>query len=139
MLVLTSHPTKRLYIVGAFENEIADTAWCVHGRSTAQPDPRFSCNAEETDTRLWLHAYFQKILVISPDTDLYHIGVPLQCAIHKEVVVQVSLVNSVLLSQPDLFWTLSLTQNALLAAFTKGHALNSTSTSFNDIHDHTHS
>ena len=28
------------------------------------------------------------------------------------------------LSQPDLIWTFSLTQNALLAAFTKGHTLN---------------
>ena len=43
----------------------------------AQPDPLFASNAEETDTRVWLHA--TQILILSPDTDVYFIGLPLQC------------------------------------------------------------
>ena len=37
-------------------------------------------NSEETDLRIWLHckyAYGTKKLVYSPDTDIYHIGLPL--------------------------------------------------------------
>ena len=89
---------QKLYIAGAFENELADTAWYIqHGSKNLQPDPTFNSNAEETDTRIWLHARktpHNKILVISPDTDVYHIGLPLQCAIQKQVIVQVSPVNS---------------------------------------------
>ena len=44
------------------------------------------CNAEETDTRIWLHVKqtdFQNILVISPDTDVYN----------KNIIVQVNPMN----------------------------------------------
>ena len=62
-----------------------------------QLDPLFLSNAEETDTRLWLHVRqtrHQKILIMSPDTDVYMIGLPLEHAQSKEVVVQVSKHNS---------------------------------------------
>ena len=35
-------------------------------------------NAEEVDTRIWLHASksdAKKLLIFSPDTDTYHIGI----------------------------------------------------------------
>ena len=62
-----------------------------------QPDPVFLNNAEETDTRIWLHVQQTrntKILVLSPDTDVYMIGMPLECAKSKEVIVQVSKHNA---------------------------------------------
>ena len=34
------------------------------------------------------------VLVMSPDTDIYHIGLPLQCVTQKQIIVQVSAVNS---------------------------------------------
>jgi DNA-directed RNA polymerase subunit M/transcription elongation factor TFIIS len=42
--------------------------------------PHLESNSEETDLRVWLHckhAYGSKILIYSPDTDIYHIGLPL--------------------------------------------------------------
>ena len=84
---------QTLYVAGAFDGDITDTAWFVHGQDSPQPDPRFTCVAEETDTRLWLHVRNTKchrILIMSPDTDVYNIGLPLPCVREKEVVVQVS-------------------------------------------------
>ena len=49
-------------------------------------------NAEETDTRIWLHVLqssAQRILVLSPDTDTYHIGLPLLPP-GKEIIIQLS-------------------------------------------------
>ena len=48
--------------------------------STSQCDHYLTCNAEESDTRIWLHvvnSIGMKKLVLSPDTDVYHIGLPL--------------------------------------------------------------
>ena len=76
---LASH--QSMYIAGAFENDIADTVWFVTQSNSLQPHPSFSCNAEETDTRLWVHVRktdCTKILVMSPDTDVFIIGLALQ-------------------------------------------------------------
>ena len=114
------HENETLYVAGGFDEPITDTAWYTRveeGRGVKQPDPAGICNAEETDTRIWLHVKntaYKRILVVSPDTDIYHIGLPLQ-QLCKEVVVQVSPINSqelkyrhmtalskVLLNDPDL-------------------------------------
>lgn len=93
---LSSH--QKFYVAGAFAEHIANTSWFVEGScSSPQPDPAFSCNAEETDTMLWLHAkktHCSKILVLSPDTDVYMIGLPLQCTREKDIIVQISDMNS---------------------------------------------
>ena len=88
---------QTLYVAGAHDENLVDSAWFVTGRHSPQPDPSYTCNGEEADTRLWLHAKqtrYSKILVLSPDTDVYHIGLPLQCTSEKEIIVQVSAVNS---------------------------------------------
>ena len=57
-----------------------------------QPHPNYSSNVEETDTRLWLHVKnttCRHILVLSPDTDIYHIGLPLSLE-NKQILTQVS-------------------------------------------------
>ena len=92
---LSSHQT--FYVAGAFAEPLANTTWFVQGNSSPQPDPMYSCTAEETDTRLWLHAKqtpCNQILVLSPDTDVYIIGLPLQCTQDKEIIVQISNMNS---------------------------------------------
>ena len=89
-------PHQSLFIAGAFEDNLVNTTWFVKGQDRPQPHPAFTCNAEETDTRLWLHAKnttSKEILVISPDTDVYHIGLPLSCARQKEVIIQLSEAN----------------------------------------------
>ncbi len=92
---LSSH--QKCYIAGSFDGDVSDTAWFVHGNSPAQPDPAYTCNAEETDTRLWLHvrkSNAHRILICSPDTDGYHIGLPLHSIQEKQVIVQISARNS---------------------------------------------
>ena len=49
-------------------------------------------NTEETDTRIWLHVLnstAQRIFILSPDTDTYHISLPLLPP-GKEVIIQLS-------------------------------------------------
>ena len=90
-------PHQTLFVGRAFEGNLVDTAWFVQGQDSPQPHPAFSCNAMETDTRLWLHAKNtrqNKILVISPDTNVYHIGLPLLCSKGKEVVVQLNEISN---------------------------------------------
>ena len=92
---LSSH--QKFYVAGAFAEQLANTSWFVEGNNSPQPDPAYSCNAEETDTMLWLHAKrtnCNKILVLSPDTDVYMIGLPLQCTQDKDIIVQISDMNS---------------------------------------------
>ena len=88
---------QRCYVAGAFDGAITDTAWFVQGNNTAQPGPALICNTEETHTRIWLHvkqSRANKILIKSPDTDVYHIGLPLECISRKQVVIQISPINS---------------------------------------------
>lgn len=90
-------PNQKCIVAGAFDGHIAATAWFVQGRQSPQPDPSYACNAEETDTRIWLHlkqTTADKILVVSPDTDVYHIGLPLQSINRKEVIIQINPINS---------------------------------------------
>ncbi len=82
--------SQTLYVAGGFDGPIADTAWYVCGAAQPQPDPRYACNAEEADTRVWLHirqTAHTRILLMSPDTDVYHIGLGLNNG-DKHVFVQ---------------------------------------------------
>ena len=73
----------------------SQTVWYTKGSCQSQPEPDLFSNAEETDSRIWLHAErSKKILVLSSDTDVYHIGLPLHCATAKEILVQLNPVNS---------------------------------------------
>ena len=74
-------PEQTLYLAGCFEEELVDTAWFTCGNNKPQPQPTFKCTSEEADTRLWFHAsktIHHRIIIISPDTDVYHIGLPLR-------------------------------------------------------------
>ena len=85
------------YVAGHLNGQAGDIAWFVCGHDMPQPEPVYNCQAEETDTRLWLHATkcpHQNILILSPDTDVYHIGLPLPCVRTKQIIVQVSAINS---------------------------------------------
>ena len=62
-----------------------------------QCDNALSCNAEESDTRIWLHVINSagtKKLVLSPDTDIYHIGLPIITTTEFDIVVQLSSFSS---------------------------------------------
>lgn len=90
-------PNQKLYVIGAFTEQLTNTCWFVEGNHGPEPDPVFSCNGEEADTMIWLHAtktHCSKITVLSADTDVYMIGLPLQCSLDKDIIVQVSNINS---------------------------------------------
>ena len=87
---------QTLYVAGGFNGLISDTAWYVQGNGRPQPDPQYTCNAEEADTRVWLHirhTAHTRVLLMSPDTDVYHIGPALNTG-DKHILVQVSPLNS---------------------------------------------
>lgn len=87
---------QTLYVSGAFSGEIIDTAWFVTSTNQPEPDPQFSCNAEEANTKLWLHAHktpYDRILMITPDTDVYMVGLCLNCTKSKEIIAQINPYN----------------------------------------------
>ena len=60
--------------------------------------PMLVCNAEESDTRVWLHVVHSaghKKLLFSPDTDVYHIGLTVISPSECDVYVQLSPLSSV--------------------------------------------
>ena len=86
---------QRLIVAGGFQGDLVDTAWCVDERGIPQPEPQFSNNAEETDTRIWRHirqSTETNCLVVSPDTDVYMIGLPLDHE-EKNIIIQINPLN----------------------------------------------
>ena len=86
---------QTLYVAGCFDR---GTAWYTYISclENAQPEPLYHSNAEETDTRIWLHAkktIHSKIHIMSPDTDVYHIGLPM-CFNNKEIMISLSAMTS---------------------------------------------
>ena len=94
-------------------------------------DPKYETCAIEADMRIWRHVAVvdaQKILVYSPDTDVYNIGVAVsQKFSPKEVIVQINVphsrdlryvhilnIKTALENDPDIA---SLPQDHLLAIF----------------------
>jgi hypothetical protein len=85
---------QKLILAGCFSGPVEHTAWAVTSNDIPQPLPEFSTDAEETDMRIWRPALLsnsQHILVHSPDTDVYNIGLRLMPDISKQVVVQLNL------------------------------------------------
>ena len=87
---------SRFTLAGCFSGVEENQAWEVTTRG-AQPVPTLSCGAEEADTRVWLHVLRSpgtRKQVCSPDTDVYHIGLPLMYNQPMEVFVRVSMFSS---------------------------------------------
>ncbi|CAG2213915.1 unnamed protein product [Mytilus edulis] len=79
-----------LVTAGGFDNEFKDKALCSkHGSITEYFDA--AGDHEEADTRVWLHAVTSSainIIIYSPDTDVYFIGLPILKNINKSIFVQ---------------------------------------------------
>ncbi len=59
---------------------VRETAYSVIAFGTPEPEPNLRTNADEGDLRVWLHSKqstANKKLIFSPDTDVYHIGLPI--------------------------------------------------------------
>ncbi len=88
--------SQKLVLAGCYEGHAEDQAWEVT-TSDCQPNPVLSSSAEEADTRVWLHVLHSagmRKLVYSPDTDVYHIGLPVVCSTGHDVYVQLSTLTS---------------------------------------------
>ena len=105
---LQDHPM--LYVAGDFDGHLTETVWYVQGNSQPQPDPAYTCNAEETDTKIWLHVKqctHRLILLLCPDTDVYfHLNItnislyrPMNCKVH---FLDMSATYQSISNRPDL-------------------------------------
>ena len=89
---LRSH--QKIVVAGGFDGKWRDKAFSIKRGQAPTWEPSLSSNHEEGDSRVWLHAFSSgkaQVLIYSPDTDTYHIGLPLlEKYIHTEVTVQLA-------------------------------------------------
>ena len=67
-------PTQKFVTAGGLQGDLTEKAMFVTKQTPLMVDERQTSNAEESDTRIWLHVIHSRKLVLSPDTDVYHIG-----------------------------------------------------------------
>lgn len=95
-MILSSEDGQKLFIAGAGQEQDRDVAWFTSSDGIEYSVPELKCNAEEADTRVWLHANYMargKKLIFSPDTDVYHVGFTNVDLSQSEVIVQLSVVG----------------------------------------------
>ena len=73
---------QKFYVGGSSDGDDRDKVWYMYVSSNGieKIAIEMTANAEETDTRIWMHvtkSHGTKKLVFSPDTDVYHIGLTL--------------------------------------------------------------
>ncbi len=99
---------QSIIVAGAFKGEKQNCAMIVNCNECSVID-KFKCNHEETDSRIWFHVNnidSKTILIYSPDTDVYHIGLPL-CT-DKDITIE--LCNTF---KKEEYLSLSAMRNAL--------------------------
>ena len=86
---------KNLIIAGCFSGDGQDEAWIITGGvAIPQRLTPFNSNAMEADMRVWRHAtmtQYDHIVIYSPDTDVYNIGLIIPACRSKHIVVQINL------------------------------------------------
>ena len=101
-------PPQKFVTAGGLEDDLRNKALTVTSASQPQTDPCLTSNAEESDSRIWLHVLNSggtKKLVLSPDTDVFHIGLPIVAQTDLDVIVRLSPFSSLeqrLLNLPAL-------------------------------------
>ena len=71
---------QTLSTAGGFLGQERSLCWSVQRHGQPQPLLYLRSNAEETDLRIWLHctrSAGSRKMLYSPDTDVYHIGLPI--------------------------------------------------------------
>ena len=82
-----------MYVSGSHEGPKADKAYYATPSSTYNEEPNLESNAEEADTRVWLHVVKssgRRVMIYSPDTDVLHIGLLVANTITKDIRIQTS-------------------------------------------------
>ena len=116
-LLLREH--QRLVISGCLSGENENYAWILSSNELVPEQTAvYHTNAEEADNRIWRHAsqsWATKILIYSPDTDTYNIGLGLLQDNNKQYLIQLNVfraskkkylslnnLQTTLLNDPDL-------------------------------------
>jgi len=90
--------TQKLVISGSFSGFNEDDAQIITANELVpEHSTLYHTNAEEADNRMWRHAcqsWATRILIYSPDTDTYNIGLGLLNSTAKQFSVQLSVVHS---------------------------------------------
>ena len=89
--------SQKLVIAGCFSGDGENNAWCICSSGIPEIVPQYECNAEEADTRMWRHAVkcsSERILIYSPDTDVYNIGLNLIQETPKQYIIQLNVPHS---------------------------------------------
>ena len=84
---------QKMYVSRSNEGAKADKAYYATTSSTYNEEPTVESNAEEADTRVWLHVVKssgRRVLIYSPDTDVLHIGLLVTNTIIKDIRIQTS-------------------------------------------------
>ena len=110
---------QNVVIAGCLSGEGENNAWAIcSSEAIAEPLPQYQSNAEEADNRIWRHAiqsWATNILIYSPDTDVYNIGLGLITQTIKQYIIQLNVpqaaekrylllnnLHTALLNDPDL-------------------------------------
>ena len=95
---------QRLLIAGCFTGDGEDLAWLIYTNEiTAERPLQYCSNAEEADNRMWRHATqspASDVLIYSPDTDAYNIGLHLVNQTSKNYIIQLNVPHA--LEKKDL-------------------------------------
>ena len=86
---------QRLILGGCFDG--ARDAWLIDTGVVPMPTEVYRSNASEADFRVWRHAVCspsKNILLYSPDTDVYNIGLKFAGLAHKEFIVQLNVIHA---------------------------------------------
>ena len=90
--------TQKLVISGCFSGENENDAWSLSlNEPISTLTTLYHSNAEESDNRMWRHAYqvwASRILIYSPDTDTYNIGLGLVSNTTKQFVIQLNVLHA---------------------------------------------
>ena len=89
---------QKLILSGCFSGKNEDNAWVICGDGLIPEQIQsYNSNAEEADNRIWRHAaksQATRILIYSPDTDTYNIGLSLIKGTNKEYIIQINVLHS---------------------------------------------
>ena len=81
---------QSLFLARCFSGESENNAWVIHSsETTAVPVPHYHSNAEEANNWIRRHAtqtWATKILIYSPDTDVYNIGLGLNQMLRQYII-----------------------------------------------------
>jgi hypothetical protein len=83
-------PTAKYFTAGGLEGPYKNHSLFVPFNQNPKSDPCLQCNAEESDTQIWLHivnSSGNRKLILSPDTDVYHIDLSVIGQTNLNVIV----------------------------------------------------